>query len=229
MSIFGGAFNPTNFIAQAALATMTGGTSLLVSQIVQQVVSQIAQQLIQQMGQQMGLPQSMIDMAQGTVAGQLGDVNGMTSNFQEAGQNAVGEALGGSFALPFFPTATATQQGQVAQGETQMRDSMQNFIDQMAQNTGGASDEDGNSTSGGGRAATSGGGSWLMAIARALANQVQAAADQLEEKMNNTNWEEAGEVAEFQAQSQQFALIMNTATNAIKTIGESLSTMARKG
>jgi hypothetical protein len=227
MSLFGMNFNPANMIVQAGLAAATGGTSLLVSQIVQQVVSQIAQQLIQQMGQQLGLPQSVIDMAQGTVAGQLGDFNGMTQNFQEAGQNAVLESLG--FAQQFFPQATPTERGQIAQGEAQIRDSIQNFIDQMAQNTGGAADEEGNSTSGGGRAASSGGGSWLMAIARALAAQVQSAADQLEEKMSQTNWEEAGEVAEFQAQSQQFALVMNTATNAIKTIGESLSTMARKG
>lgn len=206
--------NPFNAVSQMALATVTGGSSLIVSQIVRQVVSQIAQQIIQQLGQQMGLPQGVIDMAQGAAAGGLGDFQGAVQNYQEAGQ---------SFAQQFFPDATPQEQGQIQSAEDQIRESMSNWVAQ----SGGGQDEDGNPR--GLAAGRAGGGqSWLMALAKALGSQLNAAQNELERTMDGTNWKEAGQVAEFQAQSQQFALFMNTATNVIKTVGESLSTMARK-
>ena len=212
--MFGASFNPANLVSQAALAMATGGTSLIVSQIVRQVVSQIAQQIIQQIGQQMGLPQGVIDMAQGAVAGGLGDFQGAAQNYQEAGE---------SFAQQFFPNATASERGQIDQGEDTIRQSMADWI---ARSSGG-SDEDGNPR-GIAQGRVGGGQSWLMALAKALGAQLNAAQNELERTMDGTNWKKADQVAEFQAQSQQFALFMNTATNVIKTVGESLSTMARK-
>ncbi len=206
-------FNPLNTVSQLALASVTGGTSLIVSQIVGQIASKIGQQLIQQFGQQMGLPQGAIDMAQGAFAGAVGDTGGAIQNYQEAGS---------SFAEQYFPGASPQQQGEVERGTDTIAKSM---ADWMAANAPGGSDENGNPK---GLSAGRGGGSWLMALARALGNQLNAAQAKLERTMDGTNWEKSDQVAEFQAMSQEFALFMNTATNVLKTVGESLSTMARK-
>jgi len=209
-------FNPLAAASQIALGVATGGTSLLVSQIVKAVVSQIAQQIIQKLGDQMGLPQGVIDMAQATVAGGLGDIQGARQNYAEAGQ---------SLAQDFFPNASASDRGAIAQSEDTLHQSIADYV--AATGASGA-DEDGNPR--GLAAGRSGGGgqSWLMALAKALGSQLNEAQNQLEQTMDGTNWKKADQVAEFQAQSQQFALFMNTATNVIKTVGESLSTMARK-
>lgn len=212
--MFGASFNPQSFIVNAALAAATGGTSLIVSQIVKQVVSQIAQQIIQQLGDKMGLPQGVIDMAQATVAGGLGDIQGARQNYIEAGQ---------SFSEQFFPNASASERGELAQSEDKIRDSI---IDSIVKQSGGA-DEDGNPR-GIAQGRSAAGQSWLMALAKSLGAQLNQAQGELERTMDGTNWKKADQVAEFQAQSQQFALFMNTATNVIKTVGESLSTMARK-
>lgn len=211
-----GGFNPVSFISQAALATMTGGTSLIVSQLTKQLVSSIAQQVIQQMGQQLGLPQPMIDMAQGAAAAQFGDIGGAAQNYQEA--------LGGIQSL--FPNASPADQGalQGAADDTYeaSNDFALNMLRDLQENSG--VDGQGNAK---GRAAA--GGSWLMAIAKGLGKMLTEQANDLTDKMNSTDWKDAGQSAEFQAQSQEFSLAMNSATTSIKAIGEALSTMARKG
>jgi len=213
--ISGSTFNPLNFVSQAALATATGGTSLLVQQLTQQLVSAIGQQVIQQFGQQLGLPQPLIDAAQGAFAGSVGDFQGASSNYQEA--------LGGI--AEAFPNASPADLGQAQRGADEAYNAAADWAKSFIENAS-QQDSEGNVRGGGSR----GGGapSWLMAIAKGLAHMLNVQSQKLEDKMNSTNWDKAGEAAEFQAQSQEFGLAMNTATNAIKTIGDALSTMARK-
>lgn len=210
-----GGFNPVNFVSQAALAAMTGGTSLIVSQLASQLISSIAQQVIQQVGQQLGLPQPAIDLAQGAFAAEFGDVPGATQNYQEA--------LDGI--LQGFPNASPAEQGALQGASDDAYNALQDIARNMVEQAS-SQDAEGN-VRGGGRSA-GGAPSWLMAIAKGLGHMLNAQAQKLEDKMNSTNWDKAGEAAEFQAQSQEFGLAMNTATNAIKTIGDALSTMARK-
>ncbi len=208
-----GGFNPVNFVSQAALAAMTGGTSLIVSQLATQLISSIAQQVIQQVGQELGLPQPAIDLAQGAFAAEFGDVAGATQNYQEALDGIV----------QGFPNASPAEQGELQRASDGAYDALQDIARSMVEQ---ASTQDADGNVKGGR--SGGAPSWLMAIAKGLGRMLDSQANKLENKMNSTNWDKAGEAAEFQAQSQEFGLAMNTATNAIKTIGDALTTMARK-
>jgi hypothetical protein len=208
-------FNPLNFVSQAALATVTGGTSLLVQQLTTQLISSIGQQIIQNVGQQLGVPQSVIDIAKGGFAAEVGDFQGASSSIQDAMQNV----------SSMLPGASALAQGALQSGVDAAQDAGSSWAKSFIENQQDQ-DQDGNVK--GGRS-QGGAASWLMAIAKGLANMLNTQADKLEAKMKSTNWDKAGQAAEYQAQSQEFGLAMNTATNAIKTIGEALSTMARKG
>lgn len=208
--------NPASFVSTIALTAATGGAGLLVSQIVTQIASKIGQQMLQQFGQQLGLPQSVIDAAQGAMCSAMGDVGGAMQNYQEASSG---------FVEDYFQGASPQQSGDIQRGVDEIEKSMQDWFAQSVANSG--RDEEGNAR-GGSAGRSSGGGSWLMALAKALGNQLNAAQAKLERTMDGTNWEKSDQVAEFQAMSQEFALFMNTATNVLKTVGESLSTMARK-
>ncbi|MFC4822145.1 hypothetical protein [Dokdonella ginsengisoli] len=94
------------------------------------------------------------------------------------------------------------------------------------------------------------GGSWLMAIAKALggtAGQAAARMVKLSDELAELGDKKAGladskdtkakeqaasdynqKQVEFQGASQEFTLLMNTISTAIKSLGESLTTMARK-
>jgi hypothetical protein len=214
--------------AELAAAASTGGASLAVTEIVKQVASKVAQELIQDLGQQMGLPQPLIDAAKGAVAEGMGDTQSAMKDFQSAEQGV---------AQMIAPNATPTQQGQIASGVDSIRGSTSNAIDQLnmeAVKNSQGEDSDGNAQGlGAGRSAhggasAAGGGSWLLALAKALGSMLDQAQNELQQTMDGTNWKDAGAVAQFQAQSQEFSLLMNTATNVLKTVGDSLSTMARK-
>ena len=73
-------------------------------------------------------------------------------------------------------------------------------------------------------------GGWLVALAKAFGKIADARPPR--------NWKAAGEnltnenpseMIEYQAKSQEFSQMMNTFTNAIKTIGEAQANTVRKG
>lgn len=78
--------------------------------------------------------------------------------------------------------------------------------------------------------------SWLVAIAKAmgkmLGNQAQHLVDLTNEMAKHTGKNDAQEFqqinAEFSAQSQMFGILSNSFSNSIKTIGDGLTTIARK-
>ena len=75
------------------------------------------------------------------------------------------------------------------------------------------------------------GGSWLMAMARALGEKADKLAGEMQDMADKMAADKSDPSAslEFSAKSQEFGLFMNSATNALKTAGESLTTAARKG
>lgn len=131
----------------------------------------------------------------------------------------------------------------------QLTDELQQLVnDAVARGSAeAAGGQEARDTKGGGKGE---GGSWLMAIARALGSTAgQAAArmvklsDELSElgdkkaALADSKDTKAKEQAasdynqkqvEFQGASQEFSLLMNTISTAIKSLGESLTTMARK-
>lgn len=191
--------NPINTILNSA----TGG---IASFAARNLVSSFGQNLIQQLGSAVGLPQPMIDAAQGAFAAASGDPIGAASNAFEAGQGfAQAAGRGVSDAADFgrnFEDAIARIASDIAGG------------DQMRQARAGGK-----------------GGSWLMAMAEALGRKADQLADEMQDlasDMSSAN-SKPSDTALFSAKSQEFGLFMNSTNNAIKTAGEALTTMARKG
>ncbi len=85
------------------------------------------------------------------------------------------------------------------------------------------------------------GSSWLVAIAKAMGAAAGKHAEKLVELSNKIDQASAsgqggdaakevtGLQAEFQAESQMFSMLQSSFSNAIKSIGEGMSQMARKG
>ena len=72
-------------------------------------------------------------------------------------------------------------------------------------------------------------GGWLVALARAFGRLADAAAKDLKDQGLKLNKENPSDMIEYQAKTQEFAQMMNTFINAVKTIGEAQSTAVRKG
>jgi hypothetical protein len=194
-----GNLNPVNTI----LNTATGGIASLAAR---NLVSSFGQNLIQQLGSAIGLPQPMIDAAQGAFAVASGDPIGAASNAFEVGQSfAEAAGRGISESADFgrnFEDAIARMSSDIAGG------------DQLRQARAG------------GR-----GGSWLMAMAEALGKKADQLADEMQDlagDMSSAN-SKPSDTALFSAKSQEFGLFMNSTNTALKTAGEALTTMARKG
>lgn len=83
-------------------------------------------------------------------------------------------------------------------------------------------------TSGNAGSSTSKGG-WLVALAKAFGKIADKAAHELKTAGENLTNENPSEMLEYQAKSQEFSQMMNTFTNAIKTIGEAEANTVRKG
>lgn len=79
------------------------------------------------------------------------------------------------------------------------------------------------------------GTSWLVAIAKAMGTVAGKHANNLVDLSNRieATSKDAGNSTElnatFQAESQMFSMLQNAFSNAIKSIGEGMTTMARKG
>ena len=195
-----GGFNPVSLLATTAFGPAGG----LFAQLATQVLSSMGQQIIQRMGDQLGLPQSSIDMAQGSFASSYGDFNGSVQNLDEA-ISAFGSESGASFS-------------DVGTAQRDMQASLDEVLNDLAQ-----SDDVKAARSGGGKAP-----SWLMAMAQVLGAKMDEMSGDLMTMAREISDGEASKSSEFTALSMQFNLLMNASSTGIKTIGESLGNMARK-
>ncbi|MFN7724607.1 MAG: hypothetical protein ACK5QH_06010 [Rubrivivax sp.] len=107
----------------------------------------------------------------------------------------------------------------------QLGDGMQTLIQNMVRDA--VKEAKDSFEEGGGKA--SGTGGWLVALAKAFGKIADKAAKVLEEQGKNLTSEKPSEMIEYQAKSQEFSQMMNTFTNAIKTIGEAQASTVRKG
>jgi hypothetical protein len=198
-----GGFNPINIVSQVALGVATGGTSIF-AQLAMQLASSIGQQVIQQLGDKLGLPQGIVDLAQGAFAAQVGDFSGAAANANEAA-DAFSGALG----------ATPSEQGGFS---NQVND----MINRIAADL--ASGSEAKEAKSGGKS----GGGWLMAMAEALGKKLDKMASDLTDMADQVSDKNPSMTTKFGAKSQEFAILMNAATNAIKSVGEGLANSARK-
>lgn len=101
---------------------------------------------------------------------------------------------------------------------------MKAFVESVKESMNGGSNDEGK------EAKNSGGkGGWLVALAKAFGKIADKAAKELDQAGKSLNKENPSEMIEYQAKTQEFAQMMNTFINAIKTIGEAQTTAVRKG
>ncbi|TGX52225.1 hypothetical protein E5A73_15600 [Sphingomonas gei] len=199
----------TNPLSLAQLAMGPAGWASLAART---LMSAVGQQVIQQLGEKLGLPQSTIDIAQGAFCASMGDKAGVRQNVQEAI---------GNFAEGF--NASPAEQGEA---NREVDDAINRMVSQMADG------EDAKAARAGGKGGKAGGASgqsWLMALAEALGEKLDKMAGEMSTMADQITDKSPSLTAKFGAKSQEFGILMNAATNAIKTVGEGLSTSARKG
>lgn len=191
--------NPMSIVATSVL----GPFGPVAAQLTGQLASAIGQQIIQQLGQQLGVPQSAIDLAQGAFAGSMGDVRGQFTNVGDAVEQ-----------LGQFYGASPAQIGDV---QREMEQAIDDFVSQLSEGR-----ESREARAGGGR------GGWLMAIAETLGRELDKMADDLSDMAGQLSKDDPSMTAKFGALSQQFGMMFNATSTAIKAIGEAMSGMARK-
>ncbi len=214
-SIVGALTNPTTLLQLAM------GPAGWASIAMKTVMTAVAQEVIKQVGQQLGLPQSVINMAQQAFSASSGSGN--------LGQQSISQAvsgLGQQFGL------SPAQEGTIGR---EANDVVGKLVEKMTEKLRQGQDDDGEG-SGSGKASGGGSGSRLVALARALGKIIDKKMDDIIAKSKtldgdkaNGGKQQATISAEIQALSQEIGFISNALNNSIKSIGESLSTMARKG
>lgn len=241
MSFLGGIMK--SVINPMTLAQLAMGPAGWASIAAKAIMSAVAQQLIQKIGEQMGLPPAIVNMAQQAFSAASGGAGGL------------GGALGGANALGRVGSIAEAASGIAEQfnlSPSQAGKLEREFNSIADKSTDNLMDILGNSKK---KRAQSGedeevGGSWLVALARAMGKVMDKKAEQIQEKSDsiatladkdvkkdkNGLSEESqknqnklsSETTLLQAYTQEMSFISNAATNAIKSIGESLTTNARK-
>ena len=197
-NVFRSVINPIN------LASLAMGPAGWANLAMRTIGSQIAMNALQQIGQRMGLPQPMIDLAQASFANQMG-MPGLTR------QNLT-QAVSG-FAREH--NLSPRQQGDFLRASV---DSLNRFVATLSES------EDFKAAKSGGKEA----GGWLMALASIMGDKLNAKASQVQSLAGQITDKTPDKTAKFGAASQEFGIMMNATNNAIKSLGEGLSTMARK-
>ena len=204
-------------VAQTALASVTGGASALIQAALTQAISSIGQQVLQVVGQQLGLPQSVIDLAQSAFSAASGNTGGAFQSISESAAGLAAATGGGSF-----------EAGEI---ERQMNDIVQDLVDKTLEKarTGGR-DEDGNSIPGGAN-----GKSFMLRLALALGSVLDAKMERMAEigeKIDAESQKKKPKMgslsAEMTAVGKELDFVSQALNNALKSIGESASTLARK-
>jgi uncharacterized protein YggU (UPF0235/DUF167 family) len=195
-----------------SLAQLAMGPAGWASLAARTLMSAIGQQVIQQLGEKLGLPQSTIDMAQGAFCASMGDKAGVRQNVQEAI---------GSFAEAY--NASPAEQGAA---NREVDDALNRMVSQMADGDDAKAARAGGKS---GKAGATSGQSWLMALAEALGEKLDKMAGEMSKMAGDITDKTPSLTAKFGAKSQEFGILMNATTNAIKTVGEGLANSARKG
>lgn len=166
---------------------------------------------------------SAVGQAINSALNQLQQESGLPKFIGDAVKQALQEALGGSQQA----TDPAAQQQVNEQFGDQMKQFIENLVKQVVEDV--KQERENQAGEGKGAGAASGKGGWLVALATAFGKIADKAAAELESAGKNLNNENPSEMIEYQAKAQEFSQMMNTFTNAIKTIGEANANTVRKG
>lgn len=186
-------------IASSVVSGVMGNMGAsMLSQIFSGAALNIGDDLLQGIGDKLGLPQSTIDAAQGAFRLGMGDVAGARQNYQEA--------LDGLSPMDR------------AHHDKELKDALNELIMAGARQ-GTEAEANGESEEG---------GSWLMALASEMATKINDQKIKVEGLQDDVTGDNAGATAKFSAASQELNLMMTTAQNVLKTLGDGLAALARK-
>lgn len=210
MSLLGGIMK--SVINPMTLAQLAMGPAGWASIAMKALTSAVAQQAIQMVGQQLGLPQQAISLAQNAFASSSGLGSALGNNpIQEAVSS-----LADSFSL------SPREQGDLTRTS---QDAARRLADSMLES------EEFKNAKGGGK------GSIFMQIAVALGKLADKKMGEMATLANEIGGIKDGKQAnvvtqktgEMQAKGQEFGLISNAMSNSIKSIGDGITQLARKG
>jgi type III secretion apparatus needle protein len=217
MSMFGsvgGIFD----VAATAIGGMFGGPiGAMIAQLAKQVMMSVVDKVIDQLP----TDQQTKDLLQAGFHAGMGDTAGAIQNAREFVDDIAQQS-----------GASPSDQADAQRSIDDFQDAIQKLLTQMVQQNSDSQDNgnDAPVQNGGGAAAKGGAGGkgWLWAIAQALGKECNQLADEMQQKADSLDAKDPKSVAEFQTITQQFSLLMNTTTNAIKTLGEAMANTARK-
>ena len=170
----------------------------------------IAQQVIQQLGEKLGLPPAVIGMAQQAFSAGMGQPGAPVRTIQQA----VGE-LAANYGL------SAVQQGQLERSaQADVKDMYEMLSTAAQQGKQRAERGDGKSGKGG----------WLREIAALMSKALDSKIAEMKSLSGQIDKTKTTALQnDLQVATQEFSFLMNATANMIKTVGEGLGTMARKG
>jgi hypothetical protein len=222
-------------LVKAGLAVETGGLSLLVEQAMTQAAGQIATEAFSGALSELGVTGSQnqmladlfkgaFDLSSGNISGLTGDVSSLANDFVNA----------------------AYQSGGLSQFKNDLQDALLQTMRDITQNNSRQQSEEGEQAAGNGKGGVHA-GSFLLLLAEAMGQTLGKEAGKLmdlSQQMNglaNANidphdtaaMQKNGQqfntvVTEYQAEAQQYGLLSNAFSTAIKALGDGMSQMARK-
>ena len=208
MSIFGAIGR--SLINPMSLMQIAMGPAGWASLAMKTIGSQIAMNVLQKLGEQMGLPKPMIDMAQAAFANASGQPGLARQNMREAI-----DGMSRDFNL------SPAQTGELQRAATKGVDDLYEVLSQAAKE-GKDKAERGNGKSKG--------GSWLREVAALMSKALDSKIDEMKKLAGQIDKSKTTALQnDLQVATQEFSFLMNSVANMIKTVGEGLTTMARKG
>jgi hypothetical protein len=208
----GGLFK--SLINPMSLVQLAMGPAGWASIIAKAFISAVGNQLIQALGQELGLPQSIIDMGKQAFAAASGTAGGPQTVADAVGQLA-----------EEFGLSPAEQGG----AQRMMNDTLNNMLGQMTESEEFKAAKAAGGRTGRGTGGSTAGQSWLMALASVLGEKLNVMAKEVQDLAGQITKDTPDKTAKFGAATQEFSILMNATNNAIKTLGEGLTTTARKG
>ncbi len=205
-----GGGNLFNIAESAALGAVTGGAGLAVELAAQQVLKSAVGEGLQLVGQQLGLSQGDIS----SVLEQTG-FGGGSSAADTA--SAIGQQLG----------FTPFEQGSISGTAQQATDAITQMMQQGVAEASQGSEHSG-------AAHGKGGMSVLQAIAYAMGKSMDDKLNDMADKAQQLGNSQSGSSqygqlsSEIQADGQELSMLSSAVANAIKSIGEAGSTLAKK-
>ncbi len=193
--------------------------------------------MMQMMNAMMGLMSSMMGKAVNEAMAQLSKDAGMPKFIRDEMYTLSEKTFGGKTdaspeaeqAATKLLTTDAKGSSAAAGGTTgdAKAKMTENLTKQIVENVKEAREEDDKKANG--KSGGKGTGGWLVALAKAFGKVADAAAAELKKQGENIDKENPSSMLEYQAKTQEFNLMMQTFTNAIKTIGEAEGQAVRKG